>query len=243
MRTLLRRTIVLAAMIVNQVSAGGIGRRALLGHALLGHALIGGALLASSRPAIAASSESIEFRIMRHGGQVGHHAIRVTETADGYEVTVDIEARIGNGPITLYRYVHHNREVWRNGALDHMVAATDHDGRPQSVRVERTADGLLVDGTRGPRYLAPLDTHTSTWWNPDQLQPRLIDTQDGQLFATEVKRLGDDRVGLADGAAIPATRFSVLGTFTADMWYDQKQRWSAMRLLTKDGSIITYERL
>jgi len=225
-------------MTTNRMLTGNIRRRA-----LCGGALCGGALLAGSRAALAAEPGLIEFRIMRHGGQVGHHAIRVTETTNGHELEVEIEARIGIGPITLYRYVHHNREVWRDGALDHMAAATDHDGRAESVRAERTSDGLVVDGTHGPRYVAPLDTRTSTWWNSAQLQPRLIDTQDGQLFATRVKRLGDDRVNLADGAAIPATRFSVLGSFTADMWYDQNERWAAMRLLTKDGSIITYERL
>ena len=55
--------------------------------------------------------------------------------------------------------------------------------------------------------------------------------------------MGAERIKLANGELIAATRWSLRGESQIDNWYDQGGAWAALRGRLTDGSTMEYRRL
>jgi len=216
-----------------------IGRRALLCAA--------GAAALVSRGAHAAlpvpQDEQLAFRVLRGDWAIGTHALRFVRRPDGLDVHIEVDLRVGLGPITLYRYTGRATERWQGGRIESYDGTTEDGGAHSFVRALRDVRGLWVEGSNMPRYLAPPDALPATHWNKAELNGPLINPKDGRLVRPAVARIGVTQVSEADGQPVSATQYALSGDVQMDLWYDSAAAWVALHLTAPDGSLIRYERM
>lgn len=216
-----------------------ITRRACLG--------VIGAVACGARAAFAdltvPPGDRLAFRVLRNDSEIGTHILRFTRTADGLDIAIAVELRVGLGPITLFRYNMSGIERWRGGQIEQLDMATNDDGTHDFARATRDATGLWVEGSKAPRYRAPSSALPATHWNEAELNGPWINPQDGKLLRPEVARRGADSVSDMAGQALAARRYALSGDVQMDLWYDATPTWIALRAPAHDGSIIRYERM
>jgi hypothetical protein len=214
-----------------------IGRRAVL---------LAGASLAA-RPARAAlpvpPGGSLAFRMVRHDSVIGHHALTFEAQGEALTVRVAVDALVTFISIPLARYRHRLVETWRGDKLFGLVGETDTNGLHAWINARRADEGLVVQGSHGPRYVAPENAIGISYWNKHQLEGPMISTDDGELVRPRVDARGTESVRLASGAMIAAEHYSLTGSLEADVWYDRAGTWASLELTVRDGSTVRYERL
>ncbi len=208
-----------------------IGRRVLLLAPLAGPA----------RAAVPGTGR-LAFQVRRNGSPVGTHVLEFTSSGEELRVSVAVDIAVGLGPIVLFRYRLRGTEVWRGGRFQQADFTTNNDGKPAFMRARRTAEGVAVEGSDGPAYLAPPDALPATHWNPAEHDAPMVNPQDGKLFNPVVARTDLVPMPLPDGTTLPARRFSLTGEPEMQLWYDAADTWCALRAPGKDGSAITYHR-
>lgn len=238
-----------------------IGRR-LIGHRLIGHSLIGhhligrrtllatlGATALGPRPAHAAlpvpvpEGNRLSFRVLRGDSAIGTHVLYFDPHDDILDVRSEVDLRVGFGPFTLFRYTLRSTERWTAGAFETLDATTNDNGTQDFARIKRDADGLWVEGSQAPRYLAPPNALPSSHWNKAELDGPWINPQDGKLLHPVVAQLGVGDVPAANGPPIAATQYALSGDVQMHLWYDSTPSWVALHFTAHDGSLIRYERM
>ncbi|WP_203292282.1 DUF6134 family protein [Maricaulis parjimensis] len=177
------------------------------------HAIVSlmAALWLAPASAYADTPDDIVFDVYRNGTPFGEHVVRFRELGDGeLEVDVDVRLRAGLGPITLFRYSHDSREIWRDGELVSLIAETFNDG-------EET--GVTLSG--GDLPVLPLSSH---WRGYDPQLDRVFNTETGEPMDVEIEDFGIETLQTPNGA-VQARRIRITGTLTADLWYDETGRW------------------
>jgi hypothetical protein len=173
---------------------------------------------------------------------VGAHVLEFTPGADSLDIRVAVDIAVGLGPITLFRYRLRGTEQWRGDQVVQADMTTDNNGTPAFMRARRTAEGLVVEGSGGPRYLAPAGALPATHWNAAEHDTAMVNPQDGKLFRPDVARSGPAPMLLPNGTTLPCRRFTLTGEPQMELWYDQADTWCALRAPGKDGSVISYHR-
>ena len=74
------------------------------------------------------ASQDRVFEVRRGDKPIGTHSIRFRQNGSETQVDIDINLRVGFGPITMFRYEHSNREIWRDGKLISLDTATNDNG-------------------------------------------------------------------------------------------------------------------
>jgi hypothetical protein len=156
-------------------------------------------------------------------------------------VAIEIDILVKLGPVPVYRYRHRGTEKWREGQFVGMTSKTFDDGTDEFFHAERSGEGMVVEGSKTARYIAPDGVLPTTYWNHAILQNHVINSQDGRLFTVAVTKLGIEKVPVAAGQ-IEAQRFQLRGDLPLDLWYDDAQQWAYLEF-TKRSSRITYEKL
>ena len=184
-------------------------------------------------------SDRLAFSVWRKGSRIGEHRLTFRRQDDRLIVDVDINLEVKLGFVTLFRYTHHNTEVWRDGRLLALDSETYDDGSEFSLTVREGADGLDVDGWAG-RFQVPADTLSSSYWNPETIyRSKILDTQRGYLMDVDTEWLGEETIEAAAGA-IAANRYRITGDLTMDIWYSEAGQWVKLDFATR-GSTISYE--
>jgi hypothetical protein len=208
--------------------------------------LLAGAVM-TARPATASlpvpSGDSLAFRLMRHGTDIGRHTLAFDRKGEMLTVRVAVEARVTLLAIPFVHYTHRVVETWQNGQLAGIDGETDKNGRNEWVRARRGADGLVVDGSRTAQYVAPEPAIGTSYWNKHMLDGPMISMEDGVLLRPKVTRLASEPIPLASGATIAASHYNLSGSFNVDVWYDQTDTWAGLAFTAADGSDVRYERL
>ncbi len=219
------------------------GRR----NAITRRGLLAGAAVLSGRFAYAGlpvpPDSRLDFRLMRHGSQIGTHAMTFSRDGELLTVQIAVDVLVKFGPIPLVRYTHRNQEIWQRDRLVGFESRTDRNGKPLHVKARWDGPGLAVEGTGTPRYIAPANALATTHWNSSMLRGPMIGTQDGQLVHPVVSAQPEERIRLASGEQIAARHYRLSGDLDFDIWYDTSDTWAGMRFAADDGSVITYERL
>lgn len=187
--------------------------------------------------------DRIGFRLMRHGGEIGRHTVNFTTQGDVLSVHVAVDAQVSLMSIPIVHYSHRVVETWRDGVLIGLDGQTDKNGEHEWVNARRAADGLEVNGSQTPRYIAPEPAAATTYWNRHTLDFPLISLEDGVLLRPTVTLHRDETVALASGERIAADHYAIRGPFSVDLWYDRSNIWAGMAVPVADGSLVTYERL
>jgi hypothetical protein len=178
------------------------------------------------------------FFARRNGERIGHHQVGFIRDGEHLQVDVDIQFDVTFAFIPLYRYRHHNRELWRGNRLIELKSQTDDDGAAHWVRAVARGDRLLVESSAGARDL-PADTASTSYWNEAKIRDgRWIDTQSGRLVRSTVETHPPEPVR-ADGRSVLAKRYALAGDIDCDLWYNGG-RWVKLRFQAPDGSTIDY---
>jgi hypothetical protein len=211
--------------------------------ALLGALLAVFVVVPGFAPAAAETGEpyagKLAFTILRGDKPIGTHEITFTEVGDETHVDIDIELAVKIGFLTVFRYKHQNREVWKGGQLVSVATDTDDDGKAFEVRAEQGQTGLHVRTLADERILPGTAIPTS-YWNPEILRNKQwLDTQRGILLDIDVEKIGIETVGLADGREVEAERYAVSGDLNITVWYTPQGEWVKLSFPAR-GSDIEY---
>jgi hypothetical protein len=214
-----------------------IGRRAVL--------LAGAAT--TVRQAVAAlpvpPGDSLSFRLVRHGSDIGRHTVTFEPQGDNLTVRVGVGALVTLLSIPIVRYSHRVVEVWQAGELVSVTGETNKNGQREWVNAHRSSEGLVVLGSKTDRYIAPEPAGCTSYWNKRLLDGPMISLEDGVLLRPKVVEERADAVPLASGGTIPADHYNLSGPFKVDLWYDRTDTWASIGLTAADGSYVHYERL
>jgi hypothetical protein len=186
-------------------------------------------------------SGRIAFRMLRKGDVIGSHALDFSQAGGRLAVAVSIDILVKLGPVPVYRYRHRATEIWQDGVFSSIESVTDRDGTPQRMRAELAPQGLVVEGSKAPRYVAPPNIYATTYWNKVMLQRAVINSEDGRLFNVMPQALAEETVPVAAGT-LRAKHYKLDGDLPLDLWYDAAGQWAHL-VFTKDGSTIIYEKL
>lgn len=214
-----------------------IGRRRFLG--LAGGAATSALLprrVPASEPLVTLPSTELAFSVWRNGSEIGSHTVDFEKSGEWTSVRSEVNFAIKFGPITLYRYHYQALELWRGEELQSLRAHTNDNGEEGNAEAKRVDDLLVVVGSKSGKYTAPAGAIAATHWNPAELDQPMINPQNGELMRFERRDLG--RENLASGVA--ADHVALSGYATLDLWYDDEKRWSALRAIAKDRSVIDY---
>jgi hypothetical protein len=196
---------------------------------------------AAAAPLPVPQSRRIAFQMIRKDDIIGSHVLDFNQSGDTLTVAVAIDILVKFGPIPVYRYKHRATEIWRRGAFNSIESVTDRDGTPHQMRAELTSNGLMVEGSRAPRYRAPDNTLPTTYWNKAMLQQNVINSEDGRLFEVQPMALAEETVPAAKGS-LRARHYKLDGDLPLDLWYDATDQWAHL-VFTKDGSTVIYQKL
>jgi hypothetical protein len=216
-----------------------IGRRAVL---LCGAAVVtGAASVAAALPV--PGGDTLAFRMVRHGSEIGTHALTFTRDGEMLTVRIVVDALVTFASIPIARYSHRGVETWRDTTLVGLTGDTDKNGTRNWVRAQRTDEGLVVLGSQTRRYISPESAIPTSYWNKRMLDGPMISLEDGVLLSPKVADLRMESVRLASGLMIAADHYNLSGAFDVDLWYDEHRTWAGMAMTVVDGSEVRYERL
>ena len=185
----------------------------------------------------------LRFEVLRNGGPIGQHTIRIRQDGTALEAAIDVDIVVRVGPIVLYRYALKARESWRDGAFASMESETNDDGTRQWVKATQAADHVAVEASGKAAVRLPANALPLTHWNILCMERPLFDPQDGTAVQSSVQPRGEETVPLADGRTVRATRYALIGKVALDNWYDTARHWTALRAPARDGSTIEYRRV
>ncbi len=170
-------------------------------------------------------SGTLAYEISRKGKPLGFQIINFSRSdADELIVDVHIEIDFKLGPIPLFRYLHDNREVWRDGKLLSLKSKTFNNGEDVSVDLKLEDGRYVGSGTDFENNLeAPL--LSTSYFNPNFIrQSEIISSQDGRLLKTTVENLGTEMLNIRS-EPVQATRFRLSGKLRIDIWYTDAGQW------------------
>ncbi len=179
-------------------------------------AAAGLALLGFAPVARADAPDDVAFDVYRNGAPFGEHVVSFDEKADGaLQVQVEIELRVGFGPLTVFRYEHESEEVWVGDDLVSLTASTLKDG--ERVRFSLSNDDERYETVAG---LMP----SSHWSGYPPGLPAVLNTETGEPMPVEIEELGLETIQTATGP-VEARRIRMVGSVAVDLWYDLDGRW------------------
>lgn len=182
----------------------------------------------------------LRFEVRRDGSKIGTHTLTFHRPADDkLKVVVDIDMKVGFGPITLFRYEHRNETVWQDGRVLTMNTETNDDGDKHFVRARRTDDGKLRVETKSGSRIAPGDIVPTTYWQVETVdQNRLLNTQNGEIAQVDIRSLDAD--SFYDSFPREGTRgYEIDGDVRARIWYGPEHQWMGLSFDGK-GERVTY---
>jgi Family of unknown function (DUF6134) len=186
---------------------------------------------------------TLAFRLLRHGSEIGRHTLSFATRDDIVTVTVAVDAVVSFINIPLVRYQHRVLETWQGDRLISLTGETDKNGQHEWVNAHRTAEGLVVLGSKTARYVAPEPAIGTSYWNRRMLEGAMISLEDGVLLRPKVTLRRAETVKLASGNTTAADHYNLSGAFNVDVWYDAADTWASLAFSVADGSTVHYERL
>jgi len=186
---------------------------------------------------------TLAFRLIRHGDEIGHHTATFERDGDQLTVRIAVDALVTLVSIPLVRYTHRVVEVWSGDTLVSLNGETDKNGQHEWVKAQRSPEGFVVTGSKTERYVAPEPVGATSYWNKHALGMPMVSLEDGVLLRPKVEAHPPETIALASGRTIAAEHYNLSGPFNVDLWYDKTDMWAGMAVPIKDGSTVHYERL
>jgi len=170
-------------------------------------------------------NNQLAYEIIRKDKRIGFQTLSFSrEDKDQLLVDVYIRIDLKFGFITLFRYIHANQEVWKDGALQSIVSKTYNNGDDELVELRLEGDGLQGKATKATLPVsAPI--LTTSYFNPNFVrQNALLSTQDGRVLNVDIANLGLDIVPTPDGP-VEAVHYQLTGDLALNIWYTPAGQW------------------
>jgi hypothetical protein len=188
-------------------------------------------------------ADRIDFRIIRHGDEIGRHTLSFERRGESLTVRVTVDALVTLLSLPIVRYSHRATEIWQGETLVGLTAETDKNGRHQWASARRTNEGLVVLGSQTQRYIAPEPAGTTSYWDRRALARPMISLEDGVLLRPKVAEQKAETIPTASGPPAVADHYVLSGAFSLELWYDRTDTWASLAYTAADGSTVHYERL
>ena len=199
--------------------------------------LIIGMLVAGPAMSMQPYDGRLAFEVLRGDKPIGTHTLTFREVGDETHVEIDVNLVVKIGFLTVFRYDHKNREVWRNGKLVSVTTDTDDNGKPFEVRAANTGDGFHVK-TLKEQSVLPTTVIPTSYWNPSILKNlSWFDTQRGILLDVDLIPGEVESVKLANGQSIEAQRYEVTGDLNITVWYTPEGEWVKLAFPARGADI------
>ncbi|MEM1436993.1 MAG: DUF6134 family protein [Pseudomonadota bacterium] len=187
----------------------------------------------------------LNFNVSLNDRSLGSVSYRFKAVDAGIEVNAETRLDFRLAFVSLFKYRHAVREIWRDGCLSELESSTNDNGDRYAVAAERQAAGLFVRRTLpdleagAEEALLEADCHaTFAYWDPELLKhQQLLNAQTGKLEPVTVRDLG-----IETGAG-EAQRHLVVDLASAPdihLWYRASdQRWQRLENEVPRGT-LTY---
>ena len=185
------------------------------------------------------SDTTLNFAVLRNGGQIGASAMRVRR--DGPETLAEIvtHVQVKIAFVTVYRFDQTVTEHWTGASLVEMTALTNDNGTVHHVSARRTGDTLTVEADGKASEVDPAAIPASLW-NTALVQGTMaLDPQEGSVTPISVVDHGEEPL-IIEGRPTTAHHYSVDAGTSQDVWYDEHDRLVKVELVGSDGSKIEY---
>lgn len=177
------------------------------------------------------------FLIYRKEKPVGFQHVRFDKNGEDLQVTIHAEITIKFGFITVFNYVHHNVENWRQGSLVSLSSHTDNNGKYEFASVSRNANGELVSNSSRNSGVIGTDLMTTSYFIPSFVkQTALINSQNGKVLNVSPNYIGKESIAKEDGVT-DAYRYRLQGDLALDIWYDQQGQWQKSAFVPNGNKI------
>ncbi len=178
---------------------------------------------------------------MRKGSKLGSHDLSFTQVRDRLTVMVAVDLAYKILGVPLYHYTHRATDIWESGLVVGLRTTANDNGYKFQVSGQRGATGLVTEGTKPSRNVAPPNALPATHWNRRELDGPWINTQDGRIIPPRVTSGQVEANPAAGGHKVNARRFSLSCDVQISLWYDDRVGWLGLSS-DKGGSTIQYER-
>jgi hypothetical protein len=209
--------------------------------------MLAGGLAVATLPGMARAAlpvpagNRIGFDIVRKGSILGTHVLTFSPGGDGLVVHVVMDLVYKIMGLTLYHYSHRATETWAGDQIVALECHTDDNGTQYDVSGRREGGGLVIQGSKMARYVAPANAMPATHWNRRELDGPWINTQDGKLLHPRVTPGATETIPAANGASTKGRHYALTGDAQLDMWYDDRLGWTGLSFV-KSGTAVRYER-
>jgi hypothetical protein len=170
-------------------------------------------------------SKQLSYEVIRKGKRIGFQHLSF-DLAENGDLTTNVYIRLDLkfGFITLFRYIHANQEIWRDGEMISLQSKTYNNGKDEFANFERRDGKLVGEGYKYSGELANSIISTS-YFNPNFIrQNQLVSTQDGRKLDIDVTPLGPKQVPTANGP-VTASGYRLSGDLKLDIWYTAAGQW------------------
>ena len=183
-----------------------------------------------------------QFDVSLDGKPIGYHTFELEQDGAKQVLTTEASFDVKFLFVTAFRYRHRNTEIWSDGCLSSIDAATDSNGNRLEVRGSVGEAGFQVRSARGATAL-PACVQSFAYWNPSVLSStKLLNSQTGVYETVSVELEGRDEVSVA-GEAVEALRYR-LSAEAGDirLWYSIEDKiWLGLEAPAKGGRKILYQ--
>ena len=180
------------------------------------------------------------FTALLDGKPIGEHRFSVKASGDERQLTSDARFDVKFLGFSAYRYRHQATEHWRGDCLDRISANTDDNGKPFTVKGERSGDALQVKASAGAETL-PGCVMSFAYWNPAILkQTKLLNAQTGKLEPVRIARVGTTPVEVR-GKTVQAVAWHISGPDSPiDVLLSPEGEWIGLDSTVAGNRRLTY---
>ena len=186
-----------------------------------------------------------QFEVLLDDKEIGYHEFRLSDDGDRQVLETEASFDVKFLFITAFRYRHQNTEIWNDGCLASIEAATNNNGDLLEVSGQQLDDAFRVTRQSGQETLKDC-VQTFAYWNPEILKSeRLLNSQTGEYEQVSVVLEGEDQV-LVNDMPVDALRYRLIAEAgNIKLWYsnDEARRWLALEAPAKGGRKIRYKPL
>jgi len=187
-----------------------------------------------------AGTREWRFNALLDGKPIGHHHFRLVETDGKRELTSEARFNVKLLFVTVYTYVHDDKETFSGDCLTSIDARTDDNGDKLTVKGSQEAQGFSVTDGKHPQAL-PACIMTFAYWNPHMLeQKQLLNSQTGKFDAVNIEKVGEESI-LANGRQQPAIKYLLTGEkLKIELWYSKEMQWLGLQSTAEGGRKLLY---
>jgi len=173
---------------------------------------------------------------------IGYHTFELERDGNTQVLTTEASFDVKFFFITAFSYRHTNTEVWEEGCLSSINAATDNNGDNLNVRGSTSEASFQLESAGGFDTL-PSCIQTFAYWKQSILKSsRLLNSQTGVYERVSVSLEGPDQV-LVGRKSVDAVRYR-LSAEAGDikLWYSVSgETWLGLEAPAKGGRKIIYK--